>query len=168
MSRGKRAQLIELVGAAIREYQRANDTFDEAVTVRMGLNRTDGRCIDLLQERRRITAGELAHETGLTTGAVTAVIDRLEQAGWARRVRDDTDRRRVLVEPTEQTDALCAQIFGPVVEEGMRYLAKLNVEQLEAIIGFLHHSTDVSLRNAVKIVALPPGRHPIDGIAAQK
>jgi DNA-binding MarR family transcriptional regulator len=168
VSRGKRGELIALVGAAIREYQRANDTFDEAVTVRMGLNRTDGRCIDLLQERRRMTAGELAHETGLTTGAVTAVIDRLEHAGWARRVRDEHDRRRVLVEPTEQTDQLCAEIFGPVIAEGMRYLEKLSIEQLEAIIGFLHHSTDVSLRNAVKIVAIPPGLHPLDGLTEKK
>src|SRR3970040_1730273 len=101
MSRGKRAELIAGVGQAMREYQRANDAFDEALTVRMGLNRTDGRCIALLQERRRMTAGELAEAVGLTTGAVTAVVDRLEKAGWARRVRDDADRRRVLVEPTE-------------------------------------------------------------------
>src|SRR5262245_41616712 len=138
MSRGKRGELAAQVGAALHEYQRANDTFHEAVTVRMGLNRTDGRCIDLLyelrhgeQHRRGMTAGELEQATGLTTGAVTAVIDRLEAGGWARRVRDETDRRRVLVEPTEQTDALCAEIFEPVGAEATRYLEKLSVEQLE-------------------------------------
>ncbi|MGH9025753.1 MAG: MarR family winged helix-turn-helix transcriptional regulator [Acidimicrobiia bacterium] len=154
------------MGTAIREYQRANDAFDEAVMVRMDLNRTDGRCIDLLQERRRLSAGELAQATGLTTGAVTAVIDRLEKAGWARRVRDDADRRRVLVEPTERTDLLCEQIFGPLMTEGNQYLEGLSVEQLQAIIGFLRHSTDASLRHAVSVVGVPPGRHPIDNLAA--
>jgi DNA-binding MarR family transcriptional regulator len=165
MSRGKRGALIDEVGTAIREYQRANDAFDEALTARMGLNRTDGHCIDLLQERRRLTAGELAQATGLTTGAVTAVIDRLEKAGWARRVRDDADRRRVLVEPTEQTDRICEETFGPLVVEGNRYLERLTVEQLEAIIGFLRHATDASLRHAVGIVGVPPGRHPVDKLA---
>jgi DNA-binding MarR family transcriptional regulator len=148
VSRGNRGELKAAVGTAIRHYQRANDDFDHAVTERMGLNRTDGRCIDLLEERRRLTAGELAQATGLTTGAVTAVIDRLERAGWARRVRDHVDRRRVLVEPTEQTDVVCAQIYGPIVAEGQRYLEGLSVEQLEAIVGFLEHSTEVAARHA--------------------
>jgi DNA-binding MarR family transcriptional regulator len=164
MSRGTRAELVAGVGQAMREYQRANDAFDEALTVRMGLNRTDGRCIDLLQERRRMTAGELAEAVGLSTGAVTAVIDRLEKAGWARRVRDDADRRRVLVEPTAATDRVCAEIFGPLTGEADGYLRRLSVEQLETIIDFLRVSTDVSLRHALALVGMPPGNHSADRV----
>ena len=55
---------------------------------------------------------ELAAEAGLTTGAVTAVIDRLERAGYARRVRDDEDRRRVKVEVTPKLEQLAGASTG--------------------------------------------------------
>jgi DNA-binding MarR family transcriptional regulator len=148
VSRGKRGNLIAEIGTAIRHYQRANDDFDEAVIERLGLNRTDGRCIDLLEEHRRLTAGDLARATGLTTGAVTTAIDRLERAGYARRVRDHEDRRRVLVEPAEETDRLCTEIYGPLHADGNRYLERLSVDQLEAIVGFLRHATEVAARHA--------------------
>ena len=61
----------------------------------------------------RITAGELAAEAGLTTGAVTAVIDRLERAGYARRVRDDEDRRRIKVEVTPKLERLAGAALRP-------------------------------------------------------
>ena len=72
--------------------------FDDATAERLGINRTDLDCTDIIERHGGITAGELAAEAGLTTGAVTAVIDRLERAGYARRVRDDEDRRRIKVE----------------------------------------------------------------------
>ena len=81
MSREKLQALDRLI-AAIRVSQNASDVMDEAFGALLGINRTDGRCLDIVQRLGQITAGELAHESGLTTGAVTAVIDRLEQAGY--------------------------------------------------------------------------------------
>ena len=65
---------------------------DEAAAEYMGINHTDGRAIDVIDQHGRITAGELARELRLSTGAVTTLVDRLERAGFARRVRDDADR----------------------------------------------------------------------------
>src|SRR5689334_19744767 len=99
MSRDRREILQQLLDE-IRAGQRATDAVDEAVTVAIGVNRTDGKCIDILHQHGRMSAGELAGHSGLTTGAVTAVIDRLEGMGYVRREADPADRRRVLVELT--------------------------------------------------------------------
>src|SRR5919109_1824865 len=102
MSSRKRRLFEELL-VEVRASQNATDRFDQAVADALGLNRTDMRCLDILDREGRMTAGRLAEATGLTTGAVTTVLDRLEQAGYARRVRDTDDRRRVYVEVTEET-----------------------------------------------------------------
>ena len=80
----------------------ASIMFHQAVADRLGLNVTDHKCVDLLLLNGPLTAGELAQKTGLTTGAVTAVIDRLERAGFARREDDPHDRRRVIVSVVPQ------------------------------------------------------------------
>src|SRR5947209_10047773 len=99
MSRG-RGQLYAELGNEVRANQRATDVVDELICQLLGINRTDGRCLDILDQRGSMSAGDLAEASRLTTGAITAVIDRLERAGLARRVPDPADRRRVLVEPT--------------------------------------------------------------------
>ena len=73
--------------------------FRQALADRVGLNATDLACAGILSESGRLTAGRLAEVTGLTTGAVTGVVDRLERAGYVRRTSDPEDRRRVIVEP---------------------------------------------------------------------
>src|SRR5918997_2875361 len=73
--------------------------FNQAVADRLGMNPTDLQCLNMLLEAGPVAAGRLAEETGLTTGAVTGVIDRLERAGYAWRERDPKDKRRVAVHP---------------------------------------------------------------------
>src|SRR5215216_6498033 len=94
----RRAAIIDEGGKVFRAYQTSNDNFDQAIADHLGMNRTDMRCIDLIDQAGGMTAGELARAADLTTGAVTAVIDRLEKAGMARRVPDPLDRRRVRIE----------------------------------------------------------------------
>src|SRR5436190_24339709 len=97
-----------------RAGQRATDLVDDAACRLMGINRTDGRCLDILEQRDRISAGELARDAGLTSGAITAVIDRLEGVGYARRLTDPGDRRRVLVEPTAKALQIAEELMGPM------------------------------------------------------
>src|SRR5262245_33252986 len=73
--------------------------FHEAVAARLGLSAADHRALGLISRSGAVTAGELAQRTGLSPGAVTGLVDRLEQGGHVRRTRDPADRRRVLVEP---------------------------------------------------------------------
>src|ERR1700737_4986513 len=96
----RRQGLIAAIGMATQGFQRSTDAFDDAVAQRLGLNRTDLRCLDWLFDGPR-TAGQLAGATGLTSAATTTLLDRLERRGLLRRVRDTTDRRKVLVEMTE-------------------------------------------------------------------
>src|SRR5687767_14978126 len=101
MTRGPtKEELMRELGDEFRINQNLNDVFDEAAAARLGVNSTDLRCMDILQRLDGVTAGELAREAALTTGAVTSVIDRLERAGYAKREADPADRRKVLVKMT--------------------------------------------------------------------
>jgi DNA-binding MarR family transcriptional regulator len=107
-------RLIDEVGLELDELRRAGDQLDEAVALQFGLNRTDLRCLGILYRRGRVTAGELAEESGLTPGAITTVLDRLERGGYANRVPDPADRRRVLVVSTAATREIGARVQGEV------------------------------------------------------
>lgn len=131
-----RERLLRELGDAVRANQRATDLVDEAAAELMGINRTDAKFLDLLDQHGRMTAGDLARECRLTTGAVTAAIDRLERAGYARRVSDPTDRRRVLVEPTELTKRVSWEMFYPMADDARARLADYSDEDLELLIRF--------------------------------
>lgn len=96
-----RAERAALLDAIMREFRAASGEgvlFSHAVAERLGLNITDLECLGFLEDLGRVPAGRLAEATGLTTGAITGIVDRLERAGYVRRERDPHDRRRVLVE----------------------------------------------------------------------
>src|SRR3979411_2911783 len=95
----RRQALIAAIGMATQAFQRSTDAFDDAVAQRLGLNRSDLRCLDWLSDGPK-SAGQLAAATGLTSAATTTLVDRLERRGLVRRVRDAADRRKVLVEMT--------------------------------------------------------------------
>jgi DNA-binding MarR family transcriptional regulator len=126
---------------AVRANQTATDLFDETLTQFLGINRTDGRCLDLIDRRGRVSAGQLANDSGLTTGAVTAVIDRLESAGYVRRIRDTLDRRKIWVELTEETRSITARIFGHYEHTGPMMLAHFTPDQVRGILEFLEIGT---------------------------
>src|ERR1700758_4524341 len=107
----ERARLQRELSDEVRANQRSTDVVDELVSQLMGINRTDSRCMDILDQHGSMSAGDLAEASRLTTGAITAVIDRLERAGLARRVADPTDRRRGLGEPTEKAFELANELM---------------------------------------------------------
>jgi DNA-binding MarR family transcriptional regulator len=118
-----REALMRDLSEVFREYQRSVDKLDELATDLMGVNRTDARVLDLLEENGRMAAGEIAEAAGITSGAVTGVLDRLERSGYARRARVDGDRRKVLVEPTEKLQRAAREIYwglGPKADAKMR------------------------------------------------
>src|SRR5579872_4168217 len=97
--RSKNALVDELI-QEFRATANQDDAFDAVAAQRLGVSDTDLRCLNIIENSRGLTAGELAAQSGLTAGAVTGVVDRLEQHGYARRLPDPTDRRRVRVEVT--------------------------------------------------------------------
>ena len=114
----KRSGLIDEVGIQLDELRRAGDRLDEAVAGQFSVNRTDLRCLGILYRRGRVTAGELADESGLTPGAITTVLDRLERGGFANRVADPADRRRVLVVSTVN-DLVAGRLFHECDSAGL-------------------------------------------------
>ena len=97
MSSPNRKQLSVDLNKQIRLLTANSVIFSKLIADRVGQHSTDLECLDFLLLNGPSTAGKLAELTGLTTGAVTAVIDRLEKAGYARRERDNDDRRKVIV-----------------------------------------------------------------------
>ena len=81
----------------VRGWQSDQDMFDDAAATYAGLNRTDMRCVDILQREGPMTAGQLGARAHLSSGAITAVVDRLERTDFVRRIRDTVDRSTSLV-----------------------------------------------------------------------
>jgi DNA-binding MarR family transcriptional regulator len=96
----KREEIIQAINEKFREMSTETIMFHQVVADILGLYVTDHKCLDFMYRFGAMPAGRLAELTGLTTGAVTGIIDRLEQAGYVRRTDDPTDRRRTIVEPT--------------------------------------------------------------------
>ena len=136
--------MLEEIGDFSRKSQAATDLFDERISEFLGINRTDGRCLDIVGQHGKVSAGQLSIEAGLTTGAVTAVIDRLESAGYVQRVRDPVDRRKVWVENTAHTNELVDIVFGVYDIIGPIMLRHFTDEQLDGIRAFLRIGTRVN------------------------
>jgi DNA-binding MarR family transcriptional regulator len=132
-----RNELLEEVASAMRAYQRAVDRYDELVASRLGINRSDLRCLDLLHETGTMTAGQLAAGSGLTTGATTRMLDRLERIDYVRRRPDSADRRRVLVELTPRARKLAAELYGSFADAAAG-LSRYRPDQLALLRDFLN------------------------------
>ena len=139
-----RKALIDEMSSAFRAYQRSVHALDEMATELMGVNRTDARVLDLIEQNGRMTAGEIASGAGLTSGAVTGVIDRLERMGYATRVRDDRDRRKVLVEPTPKTHEQAQRIYHPMRPKGEKLMRHYSDDDLRLVIDFLRGVTELT------------------------
>jgi len=150
MSRQTKRELVEALANEIRAGQVAVDQMDDAACRALGINRTDGRCLDIIDREGPVAAGRLAQASGLTTAAVTAVIDRLERAGYARRTADPHDRRRVLVEHTPLLRERSAVIWGPH-QYFLDALAELTVEQLEFMLEFQRKGREYNEQRAAEV-----------------
>jgi DNA-binding MarR family transcriptional regulator len=139
LSKRSRNELIAEFIDVIRESQTATDMLDHAIADYVGLDRTAYRCLDILDRDGPMTAGRLAARARLSPGAMTALLDRLEERGFARRRRDTQDRRRVLVEVTPELRKRAAQLYG-TPDEGADALGGYSDEQLEFLIDFLRRN----------------------------
>ena len=152
MSRRKtRQELARDLGDEFRVNQNLNEVFDEAARSKLGVNATDLRCLDIIQRLDGVTAGELAREAGLTTGAVTSVIDRLERAGYAKREADPNDRRKVLVRMTPAAFEAVYSIWGPETEEYMDQFSRLPREHLEAFVDLMREANEIQRKHLDRI-----------------
>ena len=149
----RKRQIFEELVYEVRRSQAATDRYDQAVADAIGLNRTDMRCLDVIQREGPVPAGRLADETGLTTGAITTVLDRLERAGFARRTRDPADRRRVLVELAPEARSGAGDYYGEHTALGERLFRRYSEEQLALLLDFTRAGRELNEREAAKLEA---------------
>lgn len=127
-----------------RDFSSIQAIYHATVADQIGLSLTDYKCLDLiLRAQQRLSAGSLARNSGLTTGAVTGVVDRLERAGYVGRVRDDQDRRRVLIEPVAGAADRIAWVFQPMRAALEEMERDFDEKELATVRRYMHRATRV-------------------------
>lgn len=149
-----RVKLLAAFEAATRDASGQGVLYSQAVADRLGLNPTDLECLGLVM-RGPVTAGALAQASGLTTGAITGVIDRLERAGYARRGRDPADRRKVIVSATPRAARRVEPLFAPMRDAMAVAMKGYTDSQLALLIDFQTRA------NAAATAALVALRGPV-------
>ena len=151
----RKSDLIRDVVVAIQDEQTQQTFLSNAIADRLGLSASELEVMGTLVARGPLSAGDLAKRTGLTSGAVTRLIDRLVERGSVRRLADTEDRRRVLVEITPSALHVCEPFYGPIEKEGTALLDGLTTDQLEVILQYLRTSYELSKRHTERISSLP-------------
>jgi len=131
-----------------------------AVAERVGLSSSDLECLDfiVMAGAEAITAGQLAAATGLTSGAITGLVDRLERAGFVQREADRSDRRKVRVVPVHAAIARLGDYYTPLAQRTEALWARYTEEELRTILDFTQRSVAVAAEEAARIRALPAQR----------
>jgi DNA-binding MarR family transcriptional regulator len=136
--------LIGRLIAAFRDAGNQDGAIEDLAATRLGIGTVDLRCMNVLENAGGLTAGELAREVGVTSGAVTGALDRLERAGYARRHPDPADRRRVRITVTPGFRARAEEIWGPLAADWQRrFAARFTAAELETIVAFLELTGEI-------------------------
>jgi DNA-binding MarR family transcriptional regulator len=151
-SKGKRDYGLELRELG-REMGVHSIMFHNAVAERLGLNITDHKCLDYILRGDGVTAGELAQVTGLTSGAITGAIDRLERAGFARRQPDPHDRRKVIVVALPDRLPEVGKLFESLGRNMDRVMSRYSGKDAELLIDFMQRAIDVMHQENLKLRA---------------
>jgi DNA-binding MarR family transcriptional regulator len=154
-SKGRRVRVtIDL----LRELAANLDALNNAASPHAGLNRTDLRALDIIAMQESLTAGQLAARLKLTTGAITGVLDRLERAGQAVRTHDTEDRRRVVVQPTEQARGKGYFVFPGLAGDFEDLLGEYSDQERQVIDGFLRRLNRTVAERADQLSSQRPER----------
>ena len=141
----EREEIIHAIMNRRREMSTETIMFHQAVADTLGLHITDHKCLDLIRNHGAMPAGKLADLTGLTTGAVTGIIDRLEKAGYVRRANDPKDRRRTIVEPARNSkfEKKIESIFIPLHEKMHKLLSSYSDKELAFLLEVLTENVEL-------------------------
>jgi DNA-binding MarR family transcriptional regulator len=162
MSRGSQDTRAELPGELAREFRQSyalGASFFRAAAARSGMTVTDVQVIDILETGGPMTAGQLADLTGLTTGAITGMLNRLEEAGLVRRERDPTDGRRVIVRRERGQDNLreIGPLFDALGKAWEELASHYDDEQVAFLLDFLKRGNALSRQELARLQAAPEG-----------
>jgi DNA-binding MarR family transcriptional regulator len=139
------------IGNIVRRMGAQSVIVSQTVASRFGLNTTDLECLDLIQLEGSASAGRLAAVTGLSSGATTALIDRLERAGYVERFDDPADRRRVLVRIRKGSIDEIAKAYVPMQKRMFALWSRYSEADLAVIEDFLSRSLDASVESVAEL-----------------
>ena len=131
-----RDALVQELEEAMRRSSAQGVMFGQAVANMAGISNSDMECMDILQLEGRVTAGRLAEVTGLTTGAITGVVDRLEKAGYVRRERDESDRRKVFISVVEEKAVEIGKFYVPMQQAMLKVWSRYTDDELRLLLRF--------------------------------
>jgi DNA-binding MarR family transcriptional regulator len=142
-TRNSRSELEKTAVQLFRKLGTRTVLFHQAAAQALGLFPTDLKSADILNEAGPMTAGELGKKTGLSTGSVTALVDRLEKAGYVAREKDPNDRRRVIIVPLTASKKHVKGLFRSLSESTMDLCREYTEEELELIFSFVGKAADI-------------------------
>lgn len=152
MSRASKDALIEELGRLVVQFQDATQKYDELVGEIYGLGAAERLCLSFLWQGPQ-TASAIARQVRLTPAAVTALIDRLEARGFVRRTADPTDRRKVLVEASDETQKVTAEAYLPMQKEGAKVLDRYSEAELRTVAEVMADSLRLQEEMAERLAA---------------
>ncbi len=153
-----RAELIERLRSLGEQNATETAMFQQAAAARYGLGVTDMKALGVLLREGRATAGRLAEELNLTTGAVTGVVDRLTRRGVARRTTDPDDRRRVVVEPDLAALAEAENVYLEIGRAFDELHAGMRTDELTFLADYLERSIAITRVERFRLAGRPEGR----------
>jgi DNA-binding MarR family transcriptional regulator len=156
MSNYSKSELIGELRREVRSAQSAVAAVDHAVAERLGVNATDHRCLDILDHRGPMTAGQLADTLGLSRSAVTTVLDRLERLRYVRRMANRDDRRQVVVVLTPRLYRRARELYGDGREVSAA-LERYSVNELRLLLDFVRRDRELNERRAQRLTRRTPG-----------
>jgi MarR family transcriptional regulator, organic hydroperoxide resistance regulator len=151
-----RERAIGHVMRAGRDSSRLSVMFRHAIASKLGLTVTDMECLDFLMDTGSATAGQLADRTNLTTGAITSMIRRLEQAGHVTSRRDPDDRRRVIVTIVPEKLDQGRRLYAAFAEDGQRMIDGYSTRQLEFLARHYDRMSEIYLTQLQRIRTVAP------------
>ncbi len=162
MSRGSKENQSRDVGELAREFRQfygLGASFFRAAAARTGKTVTDMQVLNILYTTGATTAGNLAELTGLTTGAITGLLNRLEEAGLVRRERDPEDGRRIIIQLERDKGNVreIDSIFDPLWKSWEEMVSGYSDEQITFLLGFLQRSNALSRSEIVRLQEVPSG-----------
>jgi len=149
-TRNRHTLLAALREASVR-LSNHNGFYMDAAAARLGLNRTDLDCLSILSLEGAVTAGRLAEATGLTTGGISGILDRLERAGFVRRESDPADRRRVIVRVSPEQGRRLIDLFAPMQQAMDALYERYSEEELAVLLGLTERSLAVMQQETAKL-----------------
>jgi DNA-binding MarR family transcriptional regulator len=153
-----RHELLRRMWELGREMSTQTVFLHQAIAQSAGLNATDTKCIDLIlrHENERVTAGWLSQQSGLTTGAITHILDRLEKRRYIRRVRDTQDRRRVFIVVNHASLKPLEPKYEAIGNAYMAMLGQFSDAELQLICNYLEKTSEVSRHELSRFTGKKP------------